>query len=96
MNTSILSNTCIVFLLATASSFGIGPGDNASPFMAGDGNLAIQIHGSTNAVATAPSACLWKSKTGFSNKWPDNALSTLTVCVEILADVAMLNFQYFN
>ena len=34
MNTSILSNTCIVFLLATASAFGIGPGDNARPFMA--------------------------------------------------------------
>ena len=64
--------------------------------MAGDGNLAIQIHGSTNAVATAPSACLWKFKTGFSNKCPDNALSTLMVCVEILADFAVLNFQRIN
>ena len=50
MKKSILSTPCIVFLLATVSSFGIGPGDNVRAFMAGDGNLAIQIHGSTNAA----------------------------------------------
>lgn len=34
MRKSILSTLCIVILLATVSSLGIGPGDNARPFMA--------------------------------------------------------------
>lgn len=53
MKPTSLAGICGAFLLTTVSAFGIGPGDNARSFMASDSNLAIQIHGSTNATATA-------------------------------------------
>lgn len=68
MKTTSIAGICGVFLLTTASSFGIGPGDNASPFMVGDGNLAIQIHGSTNAVATAEALVSEGMETGIERR----------------------------
>ena len=53
MKTTSLAGIFGAFLLTTVSAFGIGPGDNARPFMACCSNLAIQFYGSTNAATTA-------------------------------------------